>query len=304
MNSRLSQALEALRQGPHNASTLAEVLGVTPRTAQRYVETLRKYGYALDYNPSRRCYRLTEPERSPFGGLVLSETERHALALASVFLRGHGGAFGQTAAALASLSERAGPLDGFPQEALSVHPGEAPEERTLRQLFSALMAQRTIHFHYRPLDGPEGSREVAPYHVFFKEGAWYLYALNLESRQTRFCRLSRIDEVEAGNRHFSYPSDLSIQKIFEETFFLYRGGKPQPVVLEVTHPMWARYILGVRWHASQRVLREEVPARVSFEVALSPELERWVLGFGEHVRVVSPVALAESIRSRHLKAAF
>ena len=50
-------------------------------------------------------------------------------------------------------------------------------------------------------------------------------------------------------------------------------------------------------HESQRV--EDLPdgrVRMSFHVGITPELRRWVLGFGRQVRVIHPPHLAEWVR--------
>ena len=296
--------LEALREGQQNATLLAARFGVSPRTVYRDIGLLRQKGYAINYNEVTHTFTLAEPERPPFGGVRLSEYDRYALEMAAAFLKGHGGAFSKIAGSLEALSRRAGdgPLT-LPAEAFSIHPGEALEESTLKQLISALVVQCTVTFHYEPLDGASGHREVAPYHVFFREGAWYLFGLNLEKGATRFYRLSRIRDLELGDERFEFPQGLSLQSIFEETFFVYRGGEPSEVVLEFTDPVWARYVLGIRWHTSQKILKKGAPARLSITVPNTPELERFVLGFGEHARVIKPAGLAARITERHRKAA-
>jgi predicted DNA-binding transcriptional regulator YafY len=295
--------LKALREGQQNATLLAARFGVSPRTVYRDIGLLRQKGYSIDYNEVTHTFTLTEPDLPLFGGVHLSEDDRYALEMAAVFLKGHGGAFSKVAATLEALSRRAGGGSlTLPEEAFSIHAGEALEESTLKQLIAALVVQRTVAFQYEPLDGTAGHREVAPYQVFFREGAWYLFGLNLEKGVTRFYRLSRIRGLELGDEGFEFPKGLSLQSIFEETFLVYRGGEPCEVILEFTDPVWARYVLGIRWHSSQKILKKGVPARLSLTVPITPELERFVLGFGEHSRVIEPAELAARITERHRKA--
>lgn len=61
--------------------------------------------------------------------------------------------------------------------------------------------------------------------------------------------------------------------------------------------LYTRHDPDEEWHPSQRV--EELPdgrARLLFHVGVTPELRRWVLGFGRQVRVVRPEGLGEWVR--------
>ena len=50
---------------PLNCTEIAERLGITPKSAQRYVNRLRADGYEIEYTPKLRGYRMTRPlERS------------------------------------------------------------------------------------------------------------------------------------------------------------------------------------------------------------------------------------------------
>lgn len=54
-----------------------------------------------------------------------------------------------------------------------------------------------------------------------------------------------------------------------------------------------RWVRDEEWHPSQRV--EDLPdgrVRLVFHVGITPELRRWVLGFGRQARVVRPEGLA------------
>ena len=58
----------------------------------------------------------------------------------------------------------------------------------------------------------------------------------------------------------------------------------------------ARLIRERTWHASQTM--EPLPdggLDLSMHVGLSPEVERWILGWGEHVEALAPPELRQSI---------
>ena len=50
------------------------------------------------------------------------------------------------------------------------------------------------------------------------------------------------------------------------------------------------------WHASQGIEgRPDGGLDLTMHVGVSPEVERWILGWGEHVEVLEPSSLRESI---------
>jgi len=58
----------------------------------------------------------------------------------------------------------------------------------------------------------------------------------------------------------------------------------------------AAFVSERRWHPSQRVVsKEHGRLLVELEVALTPELVQWVLGFGSHAKVLTPTKLATQV---------
>lgn len=61
--------------------------------------------------------------------------------------------------------------------------------------------------------------------------------------------------------------------------------------------LYTSYIPDQEWHPGQRVEElEDGRVRLSFHLAITSDLRRFVLGFGRQVRVVSPESLAEWVR--------
>ena len=80
---------------------------------------------------------------------------------------------------------------------------------------------------------------------------------------------------------------------------IYKGGKAERVRL-LAQGFAARLLTERRWHSSQRV--KELPGtdgeevEVTMKVAITPELERWILSWGANARVLEPESLRETIR--------
>ena len=66
---------------------------------------------------------------------------------------------------------------------------------------------------------------------------------------------------------------------------------------------WAFYAQHHRWHDSQRISKNtDGSFDLTLHVRPCPELEQWVLRFGENVEVLEPVHLREKIAKRLLEA--
>jgi len=64
------------------------------------------------------------------------------------------------------------------------------------------------------------------------------------------------------------------------------------------HKQWATYAQSHRWHDSQVVDVANDHVRVRMRVRVCPELEAWILGFGEQAEVLAPPTLRAQIATR------
>ncbi len=146
--------------------------------------------------------------------------------------------------------------------------------------------------------GTQGRRRLGPHYVYFAKGSGYLIAEDLATAQTKVFALPRMknavmeDEVYKGK-----PVDH--EKFFGTSFGVFHGEQPLEVRIEFTKAV-AHYVKERRWHSSQKT----VPAsnggiQLTMQVALTPELVQWVLGFGPEAQVLGPedlrVKLGDSI---------
>jgi predicted DNA-binding transcriptional regulator YafY len=143
--------------------------------------------------------------------------------------------------------------------------------------------------------GDGGERVVDPYTLIPYLRSWYLVAYCHLRGEVRMFKVDRIDRLGRTGESFAFPRDFDVAGYMGHTWGLLRGeaGEPEDVVLEF-EPESGRWIRDQQLHESQRA--ESLPdgrVRLSFYVGITPELRRWVLGFGRQVRVVTPAHLAE-----------
>jgi predicted DNA-binding transcriptional regulator YafY len=103
-------------------------------------------------------------------------------------------------------------------------------------------------------------------------------------------------KVKLTTKGFRRPADFSITQVLSGSFGVYSSGKKQRIRIEFD-PFAARLVAERKWHESQRV-RENKDGSIILEVELGglEEIERWILSWGKHARVIAPQELAERIR--------
>ncbi|MEP6956413.1 MAG: WYL domain-containing protein, partial [Chthoniobacterales bacterium] len=138
-------------------------------------------------------------------------------------------------------------------------------------------------------------RRVRPFHIACLENQWYLFAEDLARKQLRTFALPRMRAVRATTKHFRRPANFSITKVLSGSFGVFEGGKKHRVCLKFD-AFAARLVSERSWHESQR-LREAKDGSATLELELGglEEIERWVLSWGSHVRVLEPPKLRDRV---------
>ncbi|RZU61403.1 helix-turn-helix transcriptional regulator [Zhihengliuella halotolerans] len=131
-------------------------------------------------------YRL-DPTRSQIPAIQFTSQEAMALALASSIWSdpNFGGAAGRALARLTSTGS-------FDVDSSRFTARLTVGEAVLTPLTQAALRGEPVSFAYRNVTGEESLRRVAPWGLGSRFGLWYLIAFDLERREVRMFRLSRI----------------------------------------------------------------------------------------------------------------
>ena len=284
-----------------NSTDLSKDLRVSIRTVHRDLAFLRSLGFQVDYNESSHNLKsVSSPENLFSTGI--SPEEGFALAIARSALSAYGGSafFAKVLDQIGALMKRwkVDPEDlgtGF----LSFPTNEAFPDVLISKLYQAIVQSHVVEFYYDSLTSKSRTREVKPLHVFYREGAWYLYGK--ENAKGRTFHLQRIRDFAIMHGTFEPPKDFEIQKLLEDSFGVYEGTMPQWVEVLFSGPA-ARIVSERRWHVSQTMKWEGHRLRFRMRVVISAEIERWILGWGEQAIVVSPDSLKAMVAERIHKA--
>jgi proteasome accessory factor B len=138
---------------------------------------------------------------------------------------------------------------------------------------------------------------VQPYHLASIENQWYLFGHDLERGQLRTFALPRMRDIRLTSKRFHRPADFSISKILRGSFGAHSGKKKYRIKLQFD-PFAARLIAERSWHESQRIQSKSDGSIVlELDLAGLEEIERWILSWGSHVRVLAPQELIDIVRA-------
>jgi proteasome accessory factor B len=183
--------------------------------------------------------------------------------------------------------------------ALSFRP-LAPEDSDLNVfhlLTKGLQESRVLTFNYRNLGTKHWQeRRVHPYHLACIDSHWYLFAHDLNRKAVRTFALTRLAKPALTNERFVKPKSFDPDKYLAGSFAVMKGDKEHEVVIEFD--AWAADLVrGRQWHSSQEWTElPEGGSRMRMRLNGLEEIERWILSWGTHAKVIGPVALAERVR--------
>jgi predicted DNA-binding transcriptional regulator YafY len=289
-----------------NCRKIAEDIEVSSKTIQRDIDFMRdRLGLPIEYDPLRFGFRYTE-EVASFPSIEVSEGEVAALFVAQKALAQYKGtpferplrsAFRKIAD---SLKERVSFSWNDLEEAISFHSAGASvaDLELFEKVSQAVLRSLELEFDYRKLSskGYE-ARRVRPYHIASLENQWYVFAEDLERKDLRTFALPRMRSVRLTDAKFHRPANFSVSKVLSGSFGVFEGGKKHRIRLKFD-PFAARLVSERVWHESQRFRQaKDGSAILELELGGLEEIERWVLSWGSHARVLEPKQLRERVKA-------
>jgi predicted DNA-binding transcriptional regulator YafY len=300
---RLHAALKA-RRFP-NCQKIGAELEVSAKTIQRDIDFMRyRLGLPIDYHPQEFGFYYTEPVTA-FPNIEVSEGEIAALLVAQKALAQYEGTPFERPlqSAFRKLTNGLNDRVSFSwtdlEDAISFRSaGASVADIELFEIVSkGVLRSVELEFEYRKLSSSDYEpRRARPYHLGCLEQQWYLFAEDLERKQLRTFALPRMRKVRLTAKGFRRPADFSIAQVLSGSFGVHSAGKTQRI--RVQFDSFAARLVGERkWHESQRV-REKADASIILELDLGglEEIQRWILSWGKHARVLAPKELATRVR--------
>ncbi|HVB60481.1 MAG TPA: YafY family protein [Ktedonobacteraceae bacterium] len=296
----LAIVLELQAKGRQRAEDLAATFETSKRTIYRDILALGEAGVPLVSVPGRG-YSLMKGYFLP--PLSFTTEEATMLLLGSEFMAHNFDA--QYRAAAQSASRK---IEGVLPEKLrgevqylrsnirfivAITRDESREMQMLQQLRRAIIDRVTVRFHYharysRNGQGDEQTREADPYGLAHVGHSWYLGAYCHLRKDMRNFRLERMDGLELLPRTFIRPADFEVGPRAREE----QSGIIARALFDHETSRWVRES---RWYDT---ISEEETAQgllVTLKIRQESEIMQWLLGWGQHVRVLEPDSLREKL---------
>jgi predicted DNA-binding transcriptional regulator YafY len=287
-----------------NCTKLAELLEVSTKTVMRDIAFMRdRLHLPIEYDEKLYAYRYAYPVKT-FPTVQISEGELLALLVAEKALKEYAGTpyHAQLSHAFEKLTAALRSKVTFAPEHLNTvsfhHTGIGRADlKVFDRLSHALHESREIEFDYvKPGSKAVETRRVRPYHLANRDNFWYLVAFDVGRKALRHFAVARMRDVQVRELTFTVPEDFDPELHFAKSFGAFVGTGDHKVVVRFT-PTVADRVRERVWHRSQvERNRADGSLELTLRVDNLDEVERWVLGWGEHVEVLAPRELAERVQ--------
>lgn len=306
----LVQALSSTRRGITVAGFSASK-GWAPRTVYNDLKRIEEAGFPLTKVDGR--YRFAEGWRPP-PQAGLDRDEALALFLARELFGGaRATSMGQALDRLRTKLCGEGPVRGSEPDGaagLSIRGPSSIDYRahqtTLDAIERAIEDRTVLRCRFvRSGTGEITRREIEPgeLHLDLALETYYLIAWCRLRQAVRVFAVHRMSEVERTAETFTRRPETRSKVALKNAFRIWRSENVRRVRLRFDSRAAAE-IRERTWHSSQKL--EDLPGgdvRLTMEIAHPRELERWLLGFGDRVRVEEPAAFGRRLAEIHRKAA-
>jgi predicted DNA-binding transcriptional regulator YafY len=295
-----------------NCSKLANGWEVSAKTIQRDIDYLRyEIEAPIEYSPKHRGFYYRERSwRLP--AIPLSEGDLFFMSVADSVLEQYANTpLRETLRCIfdkirQALPEKISIPVEFLPPGISVRsaPMRVIKAEVWRAVAASLRNNRSMEIEFRTAGHSSFVRRIVdPYHMFAYWGEWYLIAGDRERHEPKLYALSRIKSADSLEEHFTVPKDFDVKRYMSGAFGVFRGERSMKVRLRFNSSK-APYILDRTWMEGQEVKTlKDGQVVLSFETSHLHEVERWVLSWGDGVKVLNPKELVQSVTGMLKRAA-
>ncbi|MBP6978868.1 MAG: WYL domain-containing protein [Bacteroidales bacterium] len=270
--------------------------------AMRYDRHLGYYA-PICYDQQRKAYYYDHPDYS-IDNLPINSDEMDSLRFASAILNQfkHVDVFAKYSGALQKVVDLVTIQKWHDRSAMEfIELEKVPfvkGSEYLEFLLDAIRDKTVLTIQHQPFDAEEPFlHTVHPYHLKEYRNRWYLIGYDEQAKDIRIFGLDRIQSV-CQNPDLNFISrSFETEDYFRNTIGIFTTpGAPVRIVLRFTKPQ-GKYLLTQSIHESQQVI-EETRDHIDFGFCLNitSEFISFILGWGASVKVISPAALAETVK--------
>lgn len=273
---------------------------VTKRTVFRYLELINIID-PIEYDRERDGYMFTDGDR--IKKLILTDEEFQTLLAAGESVSHLGPSFKENFQKLVmrmfTYGGKTPVKKGKP--AIIVKSPDAIFSAKIGSILEALIPcieeKRAVDINYKARLSKEViKRTVDPYVVVLYEGIWILVGFCHLRKMIRSFALDRIIDIQERNLYFTSQPDFDLKAYLSSPWGII-DGKETKVTVRFKKEI-ADYILRKdKWHSSEkRTILPDGDVELSFTVAGTNEIKRWIYSWLPDAEVIKPVWLRKQIQ--------
>ncbi|RFS21975.1 WYL domain-containing protein [Chitinophaga silvatica] len=178
----------------------------------------------------------------------------------------------------------------------------------INTLYQSILNKKTLLITYQSFTAVQQTEFLCyPYLLKEYRNRWFLIVKCKGVNMLMTMALDRIISIQEKpkEKYIAY-NGIPFEEYYSDLIGVSKSEKDlaKKIVLQIDKSN-APYVITKPLHASQKVLKKETDGSIilSIHVVVNFELEREILGFGEHIKVLSPSYLATRISKRLLRAA-
>jgi predicted DNA-binding transcriptional regulator YafY len=172
----------------------------------------------------------------------------------------------------------------------------------LGTLHSSILYKKVLEINYQPYESQTSIQFIIhPYYLKQYNNRWFLFGLNDENKKPDWnLPLDRILSIKETKNKYVENKKINWQEYFEDIVGVTKieDKRPENIVLHFFGKT-IHYIVTKPLHGSQKSkLINENTLEVRLNVIVNFELERLIISYSENVKVIAPMHLAKSIKSK------
>lgn len=292
-----------------NCKFLADEFETSERTILRDIEAMKdSLGAPIRYSKERNGYYYEE-EKFSLPAMRLTEGELVSIFLgAEIIKKLKNTPFGS------KVKQAFEKIEAMLPESISLDPEEVSgafsvqientraldtrSARVFETLAKAIKEKKSVEVEYYSIGRNAVSKRILdPYHLRHMLGTWYLIAYCHFRKDVRTFAVNQIREIKVLKDKFEVQKGFSIEKFFEHSWGIEEGGPLTTVVVKLDKEI-SRWYVDRRLHPSQKVKEnKDGSVTLSFKVAGTDEIKRWILSLGRWAKVLEPEELKRDVKA-------
>jgi len=175
----------------------------------------------------------------------------------------------------------------------------------IEPIFNAIINKETIEIYYQKAKSEPEKKVLSPYLLKEFRNRWYCIGYDHNKTQlTKVYSLDRMQNVKFSGKKYWEDPLFDIEAYFKYSFGIFHDYSQKPIKIKLE--FYDQFIETIQNHPLMpnqisKIIKGGKALEVEIESYLSYEIENEILKYGNLVKVISPLSLAEKIQVKAQK---